>query len=298
MHGLYYVIFFLQGFRKIDPEQWEFANEDFLRGNKHLLKNIYRRKPIHSHSMQTLNPLTDMEKQLYEEAIKRLQQENSLLQSELQIHRTDNQGNLVFLRKQLHDMQTKQTQLVSFLLDMIKNPDFVSQQSYILPSKRRRLLEIDQLLDHDDTKVENDGSGSLNVWQSFIHGVGDRTAAVEDKNVNAWSSRSPPSSISSKDNRSSPELSPTASSVFYPNMEIGVKCEPCMKNIEVEELTEQIKDKILGVSSDMNDVFWEQFLTEMPHRPSDDSQEAELERRYRDVNKVVSFGKSWWNLLE
>ena len=34
----------LQGFRKSDPDQWQFSNERFIRGRKDLLRDIHRRK--------------------------------------------------------------------------------------------------------------------------------------------------------------------------------------------------------------------------------------------------------------
>ena len=69
----------IQGFRKIDPERWEFANEEFVKDKKHLLKNIHRRKPIHSHS----NPqgtVVDPERTAFEEQIDKLSREKAVLE--------------------------------------------------------------------------------------------------------------------------------------------------------------------------------------------------------------------------
>ena len=38
----------MQGFRKADPDQWEFSNEHFIKDRKDLLRGIHRRKNLHS----------------------------------------------------------------------------------------------------------------------------------------------------------------------------------------------------------------------------------------------------------
>lgn len=75
----------MQGFRKIDPERWEFANDHFIKGKKHLLKSIHRRKPIHSHSQPPAGPLPEAERAALEEEIDRLTRERTALQVSLQI---------------------------------------------------------------------------------------------------------------------------------------------------------------------------------------------------------------------
>ncbi|KAF2290649.1 hypothetical protein GH714_014868 [Hevea brasiliensis] len=140
-----------QGFRKIDPDQWEFANEEFIRGQRHLLSNIRRRKPIHSHSMQNqvnYSPLTKTEKSEYEEKIKRLKHENTLLQLELQRHETEKQVlecQILPLGERLRGMEHRQIQLGSFLAQLVKKPGSASilMQQSEYHNKRRRLLELD-----------------------------------------------------------------------------------------------------------------------------------------------------------
>lgn len=197
----------LQGFRKIDPEQWEFANEEFIRGQRHLLKNIHRRKPIHSHSGQGNSvPLTDSEREDFEKEIEKLNHEKALLKSELERHKHENLGyeyQIRTLGQTLQNIDTRQRQLMVTLAQLLKRPDYNS--SIIEPSesnnKKRRLLALHflhgegKMGEHQSsTYLENSSpssaplldleqveklDSSLTFWEKFLHET-DQTPSKED----------------------------------------------------------------------------------------------------------------------
>ncbi|CAO2045843.1 unnamed protein product [Urochloa humidicola] len=117
------------GFRKIDPERWEFANEYFVKGQKHLLKNIHRRKPIHSHSYQP-GALPDNERVLFEDEIDRLSREKTALQADLWKFNQQQAGSMSQiedLERRVLGMEQRQAKMLSFLQQASKNPQFVSK---------------------------------------------------------------------------------------------------------------------------------------------------------------------------
>lgn len=73
---------FLQGFRKVDPDRWEFANEGFLRGRRDLLRSIHRRKPS-SHAQQQQGAYVEGGKSGLEAEIERLKTDKNVLMLEL-----------------------------------------------------------------------------------------------------------------------------------------------------------------------------------------------------------------------
>lgn len=142
------------GFRKVDPERWEFANEYFVKGQKHLLKNIYRRKPIHSHSHQP-GALPDNERAFFEDEIDRLAREKANLQAELWKFKQQQSGTMFQiedLEQRVLDMEQRQGKMIAFLQKASKNPHFVqklvkmAEASSIFSDafhKKRRLSGLD-----------------------------------------------------------------------------------------------------------------------------------------------------------
>ncbi|KAK7258158.1 hypothetical protein RIF29_32648 [Crotalaria pallida] len=128
------------GFRKVDPDRWEFANEGFLRGQKQLLKSISRRKSTHvnggSSSQQASqvqnSPVACVEVGKFglEEEVERLKRDKNVLMQELvrlrqQQQTTDNQLQTVGQRMQV--MEQRQQQMMSFLAKAMHNPGFLAQ---------------------------------------------------------------------------------------------------------------------------------------------------------------------------
>ncbi|KAJ4721071.1 Heat shock transcription factor [Melia azedarach] len=130
------VIYFLQGFRKVDPDRYEFANEGFLRGQKHLLKNISRRKPAQVHSQQpqlqssSVGACVEVGNYGLEEEVEILKRDKNVLMQELvrlrqQQQTTDRQLQTVGQRVQV--MEQRQQQMMSFLAKAMHSPGFLSQ---------------------------------------------------------------------------------------------------------------------------------------------------------------------------
>ncbi|KAL1148575.1 hypothetical protein V6Z11_A10G134400 [Gossypium hirsutum] len=105
------------GFRKVDTDRWEFANENFLRGKRHLLKNIRRRKTHQPQASQyALDHCVEVGRFGLDGEIDRLRRDKQVL-----MNLPASSG------KRLRKTEMKQQQMMSFLAKAMQNPSFVQQ---------------------------------------------------------------------------------------------------------------------------------------------------------------------------
>ncbi|KAI0524904.1 hypothetical protein KFK09_004294 [Dendrobium nobile] len=133
------------GFRKVDPDKWEFAHEGFLRGQKHLLMTIKRRRaPAHSsHQQQASEACLEVGKYGLDEEVDRLKRDKSLLMSEVIKLRQDQQNSkarLQAMTEKLKGIEQKQQYMMTFLARAMQNPGFVDQLAE-QKDKRKELEE-------------------------------------------------------------------------------------------------------------------------------------------------------------
>ena len=139
-----------------------------MKDQKHLLKNIHRRKPIHSHSLT--HPVVDSERSAFEEQIEKLSHDKTTIQSNIfrfKQHHSAANTHLQDLLLRLDDMEKRQQNLLTFFQNALHNPTLVQHITRKIESmdllaynKKRRLPP--QLEDRDqvagNTLVECFGS--------------------------------------------------------------------------------------------------------------------------------------------
>ena len=284
-----------QGFRKIDPDRWEFANEEFVRGQRHLLRNIHRRKPIHSHSLanNTLAPLAEDEKHELEEEIDRLKHDKDILLFELQKHTMQQQGLesiIQVLEERLLILEQRQKDIVAFLAKVVQTPDFVPNlfNQSNLHHKKRRLPKIDYLFEDDkveekqmisfhtvkmgqgdtgsmrilDTELFDDVESSISSLEAFFGNV-SKASGEDSRNNDRILCQ--PYALSDEANVNTnmgllpSELPPLPLSLGQSVNHVGNMVD------ETKLSANQVTGTAIATSpTSVNDVFWEQFLSESP----------------------------------
>ncbi|KAG7996980.1 hypothetical protein I3843_01G188100 [Carya illinoinensis] len=195
------------GFRKVDPDRWEFANEGFLRGRKHLLKTIRRRKTPQAHaSQQALDTCVEVGRFGLDGEVDWLRRDKQVLMVELAKLRQQQQNTRTYLQAmgdRLRKTELKQQQMMSFLARAMQNPNFlqrlVQQQrrkelEEVVNKKRRRAihdqgpsnLEVGELSEferQDHDKMSEFEASELEELAMNMHGLGGSQNNPEEEHI-------------------------------------------------------------------------------------------------------------------
>jgi heat shock transcription factor, other eukaryote len=201
----------VQGFRKVNPDRWEFAHESFLAGQKHLLKNIRRRRSSkHRQLAQESQPRTGssstvcLGRQPADDDILRLKRDPaSALTAELAMlkHKYNRcRPLLAAMEDRIRDNERKQQLIIAFFAKVVlTNPAFVQQlllsrarnrEQLCGAAKRQRLMAATQQQHADAPMVENgivEAAASTTTEDDVSQGGGlSDGGAVEQEPVPEW----------------------------------------------------------------------------------------------------------------
>ncbi|KAH0941336.1 hypothetical protein HID58_000973, partial [Brassica napus] len=273
----------LKGFRKADPEQWEFANDDFVRGQPHLMKNIHRRKPVHSHSLPNLqaqqNALTDSERQRMSSQIERLTKEKEGLLQKL--HRQEQERDVFEqqvkkLKDQLQHMEKRQKTMDSYVSQVMETPELALNLSPCLPETNERKRRLPRMLEDNQACVVVREEGSTSASDETEHqveelessiAVWENLVSVSDDSCEGMAQSTGSMMILDVDDSSTCPESPPLSCIHL-SIDTCPKSPPSHKIIDINSDVSKEQNIVAPAppppATGVNDVFWQQLLTENP----------------------------------
>lgn len=308
------------GFRKVDPDRWEFANEGFLRGQKHLLKLIQRRKAsvspqydhLHHHhqeqdQQQGMGACVEVGQFGMLGEIEGLRRDKSVLMMEvvkLRQQQQSTRNQLQSINHRLQSTEQRQTHMMTFLARAIQNPTFLAQLSQnkqatkclAASKKRRRLPKGEAQQDLQSLRTSED---RIVKYQSSTSIPADSDHTQNSSNLEAFLSTmghadSPDMATPNKtfqDREQDESINMVAEhlygfepgSAFDNAVPVGIPMETASAfDINAVNLVEAEAEEDLDLEN-VNDVFWEELLNE--HFDSQDDSGTEGDANIPDQDK-------------
>ncbi|XP_073132188.1 heat stress transcription factor A-2-like [Henckelia pumila] len=242
-------------FRKINLGRWEFANENFQQGKKHLLKNIKRRKYDPQIRQGAVYNSLDSTKNSMEADLETLRSEQNATNEEIMMLRQQQenaQKHLASLKHRLDITKMKRKHMINFLMESLKDQMFLQNFTEKMKKKRAPLevLKKRRYLNSCD-------SGGGNLFESMkiidAHDIDD--ASLDEKTV-----------LSSDDSGSC--LLNHKAEAFSGTSSLGECPEKYffLENLMEEEIIYQKEDEMVGLTKKQSDLILE--LEDLMAKPS------------------------------
>ncbi|GMP62832.1 hypothetical protein CsSME_00024788 [Camellia sinensis var. sinensis] len=234
------------GFKKIDSDRWEFANEAFQGGKKHLLKNIERRKhnPQNVQQPGVMRPCLNSANFGIETELEKLRNDRMKMKMEimkLKQQQENTESYFAAVKERIGYTECKQQDVLIFMAKAFSNPAFFHQFIHLMRpkkelcndqiAKKQRLAAASQ---SNEDQVTNKNQEELTtkhseVERQFSALLDDESSPSRDQKINAA-----PGPLS-------PDLSSDNYILWEKLLEDGLICENGSAQVEAELVQHQSK---------------------------------------------------------